>query len=479
MWRTVVLGSLSLILIAASAFDSVDRETARRLVRLAKEAADKEQMAAVRRILGRALELHPDNSDARERLGYVKSKKTKEWKRSLDDQARIEKWTDADEKEGAAYLVEIRDIERWRSRRCVRLAAKMTDEKKRREALLDLLLRTPKEPMVHEALGHPKIGEVYVRPSLASLFRARGKLDTKWAKLRDAEHEAADAENPFSVPGVPNELPTVVCGEQEFVTTLEGDGTRLLAADTQRVYALITALLGAKAEPWAPYRFCVLDSIGYRRMIHDVHDDPEEQKARMRFGTYAHEEFFGLQAENLAAARDYVAHSIGFYSMQLMAAPGEGDKVDTEAYAFLREGFGYLLSIELFDSAAMYFHSDTESASKVRYTIPPPKVRNRKSCTAWLTDLGRRGELLEMPQVFGRSLNNLDFHASIQAWSFLRFLSYYDPAGFRNLPLFLREKEKGSYAARVEEALEDSFEVSAKRLEKLWRAWLMEIEGPN
>ncbi|MEN8148740.1 MAG: hypothetical protein ABFS86_02885, partial [Planctomycetota bacterium] len=476
MIRALIFAGLLPLLAAASPWANVDKETARRMVRLARDAEKTEQKAARREILTRVIELQPENSPARTGLLYSKDKESGEWVRKLDDRVAVMNWEDADPAEGAKLLEDLHELECWRSRRYVRLWLKKSESKRDREVLEALLLRTPREASVHEALGHPKMGGLFVRPELAPLVRGRKTIVARWRACRKKEIEATPAEELFPVAGVPNDLATVGADGQEFVSTFGEDETVRIAVEARRSYAFVAQLLGAKAEPWAPYRFCLLDSIGYRRMIYALHDDPEEQGSRLKFSSYEHEDYLALQADTVDKAFDTVSHTIAYKTMQLSIAPGEGDERDSEPYAFMKEGFGYLVSLEMYGTATTWFHSGTESAQKVTSLSPPPEVKNTATLTKWLQKNARSGQLLTMPQVFGRSLNNLDFLASIQAWSFLKFLALKDPAAFRNFPLFLREKEEGSWPDRVAESLKQSFDLPVKDLERQWRAWLLEIE---
>jgi len=477
MLRDITFGLLLLLLVGASPYESIDTETARRLVRLSREAEQTESLAALRVILERAIELQPGNSRARKGLRFVAVRKTKEWKRSLDDQVEISKWKDKDPAAGARFIEDARELEHWRSRRYVRLYLRQPEGKRNKAILERLLVLTPREPALHEALGHPKIGDIHVRPELVDFVRKRRTVEKRWAACRKLVFEANPLETPFDVAGVPNELPTVLCEGQEFVSTFTDVETVRIAIEAQRSYAFIARLLGTKVEPWAPYRFCLLDSIGYRRMIYALHDDPDEQATRLNFSSYEHADYLALQADTVDKALDTVSHTIGYKTMQLMIAPGDGDDRDIDAYAFMKEGFGYLVSLEMYNSATTWFHSGAESSRKVRAPVPPPEEKTIATCTRWLQAQAGKNQLLPLPQVFGRTLNNLDFLTSMQAWSFLRFLAIYDPAAFRNFPLFLREKEEAPYPERVAKSLEESFEKKPAELERLWRAWLLEIEG--
>jgi hypothetical protein len=477
MIRTLVFLVLGPLLVAGSIYDSVDREAARRLARVADDAKDEEQMAAAREIAERAVELWPDTSDARRLLLFEKNHKTREWERKLSDRVDVIKWEDKDPKEAAVFRGDALEIEKWRSRRYVRVWSKQ-DEKDRDPKVLEaLLIRTPREPAVHEALGHPRVGDLYVRPELAPLLRRRETVVKRWKACRELPFEAKRAEAPFPVPGVPNELPTWVCEDQVTVASFPDEDTKALAVETQRTYALIARILGTKAVPWAPYRLVLLDGIGYRRMIYALYDDPEEQATRLRFSSYEHQDFVALMAETTAKARDTISHTLAYKTIQLAVAPGEADNRDPEPYAFIKEGFGYFVSLTLYNSAATWFHSGTESSSKVRKIVPAPEEKNEASLTRWLQGLARSGDLVPLPEVFGRSLNSLDELSSFEAWSFIRFLLLYDDVAFRNLVLSLREKEKGSAASRVLESLKQAYKKEPKELERLWLAWLLEIEG--
>ena len=477
MFRALTFLGLIPLLVAASPLEGVDKETARRMVRLARDAEKGEQKAAFREILLRAVELQPENSKARSGLLFTKDKESGKWVQKLDDLVAVSGWVDADPAEGSKFLEDLHEMECWRSRRYVRLWLKQTPAKRDREVLEALLLRTPRESTVHEALGHPKIGDLYVRPELTSIVRGRRTIETRWRACRKQKVEATPATELFPVAGIPNELATISAGEQEFVSTLGEEETVRIAVEARRSYGFIAQLLGTKAKPWAPYRFCLLDSIGYRRMIYALHDDPDEQASRLNFSSYDHEDYLALQADSVEKAFDTVSHTVAYKTMQLAIAPGKGDDRDLEPYAFLKEGFGYFVSLAMYDTATTWFHSGTESAQKVTALSPPPEVKTTATLTKWLQGKARTRELLPMAQVFGRSLNNLDFLASMQAWSFLKFLALRNPAAFRNFPLFLQEKEEGSWPDRVTESLKQAFDTPAADLEEQWRAWLLEIEG--
>jgi hypothetical protein len=80
--------------------------------------------------------------------------------------------------------------------------------------------------------------------------------------------------------------------------------------------------------------------------------------------------------------------------------------------------------------------------------------------------------------VCARSLNNLDFLASMEAYTFLRFLFLYDPAAARGFPAALRAQTEGPQVDRTVRALGETFGMGLDELERLWRAFVLEISQP-
>ena len=86
------------------------------------------------------------------------------------------------------------------------------------------------------------------------------------------------------------------------------------------------------------------------------------------------------------------------------------------------------------------------------------------------------GRAYSLREVCSRSLKNLDFCASMQAYTFLRFLFLFDPATAQRLPPALRAQAAGPQAERADRALREVFGQGLADLERFWRAFVVEIE---
>ena len=85
------------------------------------------------------------------------------------------------------------------------------------------------------------------------------------------------------------------------------------------------------------------------------------------------------------------------------------------------------------------------------------------------------GRAYSLREVCSKSLNNLDFCASMQAYTFLRFLFLEDPARAQRLPPALRARTGGPQADRTDRALREVFGSGLAELERFWRAFVVEI----
>jgi hypothetical protein len=164
------------------------------------------------------------------------------------------------------------------------------------------------------------------------------------------------------------------------------------------------------------------------------------------------------------------------FELAAPAAPGAAGKRNTRCYAWLLEGFGYLVSLEMFDRAHLSFVSIEETATKRVYTRAPPAQRTRANCLQWLREQVIAGHAYPLREVCSKSLNNLDFCASMQAYTFLRFLFLYEPAKAKGLPPALRAQAAGPQADRADRALREVFGLGLADLERFWRAFVVEIE---
>lgn len=107
--------------------------------------------------------------------------------------------------------------------------------------------------------------------------------------------------------------------------------------------------------------------------------------------------------------------------------------------------------------------------------MAPPKLRTRRNCLAYVREHLLHGVHYPLREVFGRTLNNLDLLASLEAWTFVRFLILYDAEGFRIFTRELRRQVEGPLPDRVDRALGRAFDKGTAGLEPLWRAFTLEI----
>jgi hypothetical protein len=214
----------------------------------------------------------------------------------------------------------------------------------------------------------------------------------------------------------------------------------------------------------------------FEAFVKSRHADPEEQKRRLRADNYRFETFALRTME--ANANDIYAHNVAFFTVQDLSAPlllGDRKKRDLGVYAWWKEGFGYFVTLELWDTATSSFVSYAESHAKSKATLPPLAVKNTRTLVDWMRELVVRREGHTIEEVVAKSLNGLDFVASIQAATFVRFLALFDPAAFQALPGALRAREQGAQAERVDAALQSAYGKGLDELAALWRAWLLEV----
>ena len=85
------------------------------------------------------------------------------------------------------------------------------------------------------------------------------------------------------------------------------------------------------------------------------------------------------------------------------------------------------------------------------------------------------GRAYTLRDVCARSLNNLDFCASMQAYSFVRFLTLFDLEAMKRLSDALEKQEGGAQVRRTDVALRVTFGKGIDQLAPLWRAFVLEI----
>lgn len=477
----VVLALLALPRPAAAGFEvtleRLDKAAARKLERIGEDALEAGAGATARRILERALSLYPENTRLRTTLGF--RREGSEWVRDPEEETRIRLLEDADGADAAAYRERAREAEEGRARSLARAAEGKELTPEIRALLLACLDRAPREEEVHRVLGHEEIDGVWVRPELVPTFRRRAAVFSRWAGIRDAAASAAvEALDPVRMPGAADPLPRFRVGARTVASVFAAEPTRLLVRDTVAVHALLRDLF-PEGPVYDPPDVYFLDLGAYREFVTARVADEARRKRLLSLSACRGTRFLAVRALTPVRGRDIHAHLTGFISLQFMASPpdpeGEEGDIDATAWAWLKEGVGYLLSLELYDTAETWFVSHLESSGKLRHVVPPPEVKTTKSLTAWLRAHLLDGAAWPVAEVFGKTLNNLDLLASVEAWSFVRFLAVYDPAALAKLPSELRAEESGAFPDRADRALRATFGADTATLERLWRAWVQEI----
>jgi len=434
-----------------------DRQHARKLVKWAQDAAAAGLPATARRALGTALEEDPECAEARATLATLPA-----------DAA------DADAALAREYGRMLALLLEARIRETVRLCTKYGTPEERRPILLPLLEKMPRRADLHEALGHTRIGDVYVRPELVPTARMLSWRLQAWRNFGD---ERAPVERADVRPDVPG-----LAGPLAFYATPGGPVASLPdlgAAPAQavvRTRGFLHFLLGEDAALWTPPALLFLGADEYAALVRALHPDEEAFALYSRYGNYEHRDFYAIRAWGAANAAERYAHGAGYLTLYALAVPGQDGERDTRAHAWLLEGFGYLASLELFDQGNVSFVSLEESQRKRPVTRPAPANKTAAACRAWVREQVLAGNATPLSDVCARSLNDLDLCASLQAYTFLRFLFLYDPDGARRLPAALRAERAGPQAERVDRALKAALGKGLADLEPLWRAFLLEVD---
>ncbi|MCK6461279.1 MAG: hypothetical protein L6Q95_15455, partial [Planctomycetes bacterium] len=230
-----------------------------------------------------------------------------------------------------------------------------------------------------------------------------------------------------------------------------------------RVRAFLRFLLGEEAELWTPPPLVFLGAKEYEATLRALHPKEEEFALYHRYENYEHRDFYAIRVYGEADAKERYAHGAGYLTMYGLVARG-----DERAHAWLLEGFGYLVSLELFDAGNISYASIGESQAKARGSAAPPSARTRDACLAWVGAEMKAGRGDALEAIFSKSLNDLDLCASLQACSFLRFLLLYDPEGAKRFPAALRDAKGGTQAERTDAALLAAFGKARPELERLW-----------
>jgi len=447
--------------------------TARRITSVALKAEKQDQHATARRLFERAVALDPDNRIARGKLGFKKVKGA--WTRDSATAAAVDAWDDTDPDRAAKLRAERGQLEEAHAQEILKLAEKWGTPETARSPLLALLDELPRMEAVHVALGHEKIGGVYVRPELTDFARALPQRLAAWSACR-TPGIAEPTGKTLAFPGAGKPAAVARVGAREVAAASTREPSTQFAAQTECPQKFARLLLGADARIWDPSPVYFLPLKQYREFITSRHADEPTRERHLRYAVYRAKDCVVVRAASFALALDLYAHNVGYFTASNTSSPKREDgKPDTNRYAWWHEGLGLLLSLELLDTAETWFSSDRESTGKAKPTLPLPTTRTRASCLAYLRGQLLDGVLPPMREIWANSLNNLDRVRALQAWSFVRFLALYDPEAFRRLPAALQEQEKGAQVERAARALEKAFGKPADELERLWRVYLLEL----
>jgi hypothetical protein len=297
-----------------------------------------------------------------------------------------------------------------------------------------------------------------------------------WQLCREARAEvAAGGEPPFAAGLEPPVLLWRAAGGRRLAMRYPAERAREIAAESEATHALLAHLLGPDAYQWEPKLLYLLDGEAYGRLVEERVSDPEARAEQMRYLAYYDDRVVAFLADEREASGRY-AHGVALLTLMVSASPareGGQTQADREMFAWFKEGLAILLSVELFDQAKTFTASLEESMAKVRDA--PPDGRTREGCLAFVRERLLQGGALPLRDLLARSLNGLDALASLEAYSFVRFVFLFDPDGARRLPAALAASTAASPLERSEEALRASLGKGLDELEPLWRAFELEV----
>jgi hypothetical protein len=443
----------------AAALRRADRDAARRVLSLAQKAEADGQRAVAAALFARVVELEPRDASARVRLGYRLLRDG--WQRAPEQEAEVKARTDADAARAEQFRKQWARLEEERTKEIIRLCAKEGTPEERQAILLPMVQKAPDRADLHEALGHVRVGERWVVPELAPAVRLLPLRIQAWKSHAEDPVAVEASRFVLKLPGA--EAPLALrCADGCDVASAPDLGNAP-AESVARVRGFLHFLLGPEAELWTPPPLAFLGAKEYEATLRALHPKEEESALYLKFENYEHRDFYAIRVYGEADAKERYAHGAGYLTMYGLAAKG-----DERAHAWLLEGFGYLVSLELFDAGNLSYASIDESKAKARGAAAPPAARTRDACLAWVAEEMRAGRGYPLEEVFSKSLNDLDLCASLEAWSFLRFLFLCDPEGARKFPAALRDANGGTQAARTDSALLSAFGKDRAELERLW-----------
>jgi hypothetical protein len=468
-----LLGAAAVAEEPAARFARADRQSAGRFFSLALRADKLKQRATARHLFERVLELDRNHASARKRLKYRRAGKA--WTRTSADGAAVDRLANTDPQRVVRLREERLKLEQRRANEVLRLASKYPTRVDARPRIEALLAHVPRSEAVHRALGHERIGKLYVRPELVAFARAVPGRVARWETCRKPG-DAYGTKDTLNFPGLKEPKPFIRVSDRRVASGYTRGNTIYLARRTECAHKLMRLVLGDDVVRWDRSPIYFLSSSQYEAFIRHRHKDIQTRKSRLRFSTYNGRDCYAFRCRGFKYVLDLYTHTAGFYTAEELVSPDKpGGGRDRDKYAWFHEGFALLLSLAIFDSAHSWFTSRTESTGKAPPTLPLPEERNHANCLAYVRDQLYDGALPPLREILGNSLNNLDRFRALEAWTYLRFLALYDPAAFRELPAALRAQTEGSQADRSERAVSAAFGRDARELERLWKAWLLEL----
>jgi len=469
----LLLGAAAEAAEPAERFARADRQAAGRFLSLALRADKLEQHATARRLFERLLELDPDHLTARKRLEYRRAEGT--WTRTSADSAAVDRLANTDPKKVVSLRKERLKLEQRRATEVLRLAAKYATPADARPRIEALLAHVPRSEAVHRALGHERIGKLWVRPEMTAYARAAPGRVAAWEACRQPGDAYATKEV-LSFPGLKEPKPVLRVEKRLVASGYTRGNTLYLARRTECAHTLMRLMLGDDVERWDGSPVYFLSPTQYEAFVRHRHKDAETRRNKLRYSFYKGGDCYAVRTHSFVRGLDLYAHSAGFWTIQALAGadkPGGGR--DYDKYPWFKEGFALLLTLEIFDTAHSWFTSSDESVGKAQPTLPLPETRSRAVCLAYVRDQLYDGSLPPLREILGNSLNNLDRFRALEAWTYVRFLALLDPEAFRKLPAALRAQTEGAQADRSERALSAAYGKEAAELERLWRISLLEL----
>jgi hypothetical protein len=416
-------------------------------------------------LFNRVVDLEPGDAAARVRLGFKLVRGS--WERAPEREAEVKARKDEDAAAAAAFRDQGARIEEARTNEIIRLCVKLGTPPERDAVLLPMLERMPGRADLHEALGHVRVGDRWVSPELVPAVKMMPLRLQAWRN--HAKDPVAAEPSPFAM--APPGLAALAFRRADGCEVASAPDLGSAGAEAvARVRGFLRFLLG-DAPLWTPPPLLFLGPAEYEALVRALHPEDKDFALYHAFENYEDRDFYAIRVYGQANAEERYAHGAGYLTMYGLVARG-----DERAHAWLLEGMGYLVSLELFDAGSLSYRSITESNAKSGGALGPAE-RTRAACLAWVRDEMRAGRAHALADVCGRSLNELDLLSSLEAYSFLRFLLILDPDAAKRFPAALRDAKGETQASRVDAALREAFGQGLDDLEPLWRLFVLQVGG--